>query len=587
VTLLERPSLSSKPDGSAAGREVQVMRKPRLLVQIALAFYWLLMSTPILLYASQNTLWQIGQFDQSSEEFGSSFSIIPIGLPPDPIFDVSKNDWKKDWAGFHPGSSNGQARGRKHPFTIVFNLDHPPLGTYTLTLSTLHYMPQRPNIEIEINGHRSLYYFRPRISYNPSEFPVAFIPQFGSQRLEIDFPATSFQKGENRLVLTAIDDNAETSQAIGTAATGISGFHYDAVKLTEDKDKAFAPKGIQATVLPTVFYKQKGEELAELVEVIIRLNQKITKGLVSLELNGNRYTAKLPLTSEIGEQRFVFEIPGWTGKQTAGLKVEAGTTRNFEMSVEPQRKWRVFVAPHTHLDVGYTDYQGKVAELQARVLLQAMDLLKKNPGFRFSIDGSWVLEQLLTTRPEAAQKEILQLLKEGKMSLPAQYLNLLTGIASLETLYRSLYYSKSLARQHQFPMDYANITDVPSHTGSYPSVLASSGIKYFTAGGNNWRAPFLLGGLWNEKSPFWWEGPDGKKVLFWYSRHYMQVQSLFGLPPQQAAIRDSLPVFLQAYSTDLYKPDSVLVFGTQVENTDLYPETATFIEAWNREYASR
>ena len=587
MTLLERPSLSSKPDGSAAGREVQVMRKPRLLVQIALAFYWLLMSTPILLYASQNTLWQIGQFDQSSEEFGSSFSIIPIGLPPDPIFDVSKNDWKKDWAGFHPGSSNGQARGRKHPFTIVFNLDHPPLGTYTLTLSTLHYMPQRPNIEIEINGHRSLYYFRPRISYNPSEFPVAFIPQFGSQRLEIDFPATSFQKGENRLVLTAIDDNAETSQAIGTAATGISGFHYDAVKLTEDKDKAFAPKGIQATVLPTVFYKQKGEELAELVEVIIRLNQKITKGLVSLELNGNRYTAKLPLTSEIGEQRFVFEIPGWTGKQTAGLKVEAGTTRNFEMSVEPQRKWRVFVAPHTHLDVGYTDYQGKVAELQARVLLQAMDLLKKNPGFRFSIDGSWVLEQLLTTRPEAAQKEILQLLKEGKMSLPAQYLNLLTGIASLETLYRSLYYSKSLARQHQFPMDYANITDVPSHTGSYPSVLASSGIKYFTAGGNNWRAPFLLGGLWNEKSPFWWEGPDGKKVLFWYSRHYMQVQSLFGLPPQQAAIRDSLPVFLQAYSTDLYKPDSVLVFGTQVENTDLYPETATFIEAWNREYASR
>ena len=134
-------------------------------------------------------------------------------------------------------------------------------------------------------------------------------------------------------------------------------------------------------------------------------------------------------------------------------------------------------------------------------------------------------------------------------------------------------------------MDYANITDVPSHTGSYPSVLASSGIRYFAAGGNNWRAPFLLNGLWNEKSPFWWEGPDGKKVLFWYSRHYMQVQSLFGLPPQQAAIRDSLPVFLQSYSTDQYEPDGVLIFGTQVENTELYPETANFLEAWNREYA--
>jgi len=565
--------------------ESRVMSKPCPFTQLAVLLFTLGLATPSLLCAAPQTLWQIGLFDQSSEEFGVSFSIIPVGLPPDPIFDVTQNDWKKDWAGFHPGSSNGLAGGRKHPFTIVFNLDHPPVGTYSLTLSTLHYMPQRPNIEIEINGHRSLYYFRPRISYNPSEFPVAFIPHFGFQQLEIDFPATSFQKGENRVVLTAIDDNAETSQAIGTAATGISGFHYDALKLTEEKDKAFAPKGIQATVLPTVFYKQKGEELAELVEVIIRLNQKIPKGLVSLELNGNRYTEKLPPASEIGEQRIVFEIPEWSGKQTASLKVVAGSTRKFDLTLEPQRKWRVFVAPHTHLDVGYTDYQGKVAELQARVLSQATDLFKQNPAFRFSIDGSWVLEQLLTTRPEEKQRETIRLLQEGKMALPAQYFNLLTGIASLETLFRSLYYSKSLARLHQFPMDYANITDVPSHTGSYPSVLASSGIRYFAAGGNNWRAPFLLNGLWNEKSPFWWEGPDGKKVLFWYSRHYMQVQSLFGLPPQQAAIRDSLPVFLQSYSTDQYKPDGVLIFGTQVENTDLYPETANFLEAWNREYA--
>ena len=136
--------------------------------------------------------------------------------------------------------------------------------------------------------------------------------------------------------------------------------------------------------------------------------------------------------------------------------------------------------------------KGKVAELQARVLSQATDLFKQNPAFRFSIDGSWVLEQLLMTRPEEKQKETIRLLQEGKMALPAQYFNLLTGIASLETLFRSLYYSKNLARLHQFPMDYANITDVPSQSGSYPSVLASSGIRYFTAAGNNWRAPFLL-----------------------------------------------------------------------------------------------
>ena len=73
-------------------------------------------------------------------------------------------------------------------------------------------MQQRPNMEIEINGHRSVYYFRPRISYDPSEFPVAFIPHFGSQQLDIDFPPTFFLKGENRLILTCVDENAEVSQ---------------------------------------------------------------------------------------------------------------------------------------------------------------------------------------------------------------------------------------------------------------------------------------------------------------------------------------------------------------------------------------
>jgi len=104
--------------------------------------------------------------------------------------------------------------------------------------------------------------------------------------------------------------------------------------------------------------------------------------------------------------------------------------------------------------------------------------------------------------------------------MPAQYCNLLTGYASLETLYRSLYFSKSVARRDRVPFEYANITDVPSYTGSYPSVLASAGVKYWIAAGNNWRAPFLIYGRWNEKSPFWWQGPDGKKVLYKVEKDY-------------------------------------------------------------------
>jgi hypothetical protein len=169
--------------------------------------------------------------------------------------------------------------------------------------------------------------------------------------------------------------------------------------------------------------------------------------------------------------------------------------------------------------------------------------------------------------------------------VPAQYANLLTGIASTEVLIRSLYPSANLSRENGSPLDYANITDVPSFTWSYASILASAGIPYLAAGSDNYRGPVLLQGRLNESSPMWWQGPDGKRVLLWYSRHYMQMQFLFGLPPLVDSGRDTLPLFLQMYSHPAYRASTAIVFGTQVENTDLFPQQAELAGQWNSVYA--
>jgi len=116
-------------------------------------------------------------------------------------------------------------------------------------------------------------------------------------------------------------------------------------------------------------------------------------------------------------------------------------------------------------------------------------------------------------------------------------------------------------------------------------VMAAAGLKYFVDASDNWRAPIVLFGRLNEHSPFWWEGPDGGRILTWVSRHYHQVRSLFGLPPQISAGRDSLPIFLQAYNRPDYKSDGVIVYGTQVENTDLFPQQAALANEWNAVYA--
>ena len=71
----------------------------------------------------------------------------------------------------------------------------------------------------------------------------------------------------------------------------------------------------------------------------------------------------------------------------------------------------------------------------------------------------------------------------------------------------------------------------------------------------------------------------------WYSRHYHQMRSLFGLPPTIAGGRDSLPLYLQIYSRPDYKSDATIIYGTQVENTDLFPQQATLADEWNKIYA--
>jgi hypothetical protein len=59
--------------------------------------------------------------------------------------------------------------------------------------------------------------------------------------------------------------------------------------------------------------------------------------------------------------------------------------------------------------------------------------------------------------------------------IPPQYANLLTGLPTVETLIRALYGGYQFNHEHGGSFTYANITDVPSYTGSYPSILAAGG----------------------------------------------------------------------------------------------------------------
>jgi hypothetical protein len=519
--------------------------------------------------AAPTTIWRLGTFDHSSAEFDQTVRDSRV-VGPAVTYVVGKNQPDRDWPAFQPGSSSEPAGSRSHPYTLVFDLPAVPRGLYKLKIDfVLNNGVDLPGLQIEINGRRG--WTRPHPDWSqPWDNDVA--QRYWTAHAEIELPTSALQQGENRLVLIAV--------------AGSPGLTYDALELEHDPAGSFDPDKVTVRVAPTIFYKKMDGELVELVDMFAAHNAPSRHGRVELTVGDRKLTREFPVDYEFGEQQLEFPVPAFAPGTKAIIVVTlAGQSRQFPIELNPEKRWNLLLVPHMHLDIGYTGAQGKIAEIQSRSLDEAMQLVRDQPDFRYSMDAFWVLQKFWEGRDTKDQQELLRLMKERKILFPAQYVNLLTHLAGVETLIRSLYPSFDFARKNGLDFDYANLTDVPSASRSYASVLAAAGLKYFPQASNPVRAPILLQSDLKVKSPYWWEGPDGGRVLMWYSHSYAQAWWVFGVPSRAEVGRFCLPGFLSSYQTPEYKSDTVLLYGTQGENSALRPAQASLAEEWNRVYA--
>jgi alpha-mannosidase len=522
-------------------------------------------------------VWKIGEFNGSSSEF--------TGPPSQSgVFVVSQSQ-PKEWAASQqavvPEKIGGAAARR-----IQFELQDAPLGVYRLKLGLIMFTPRVPVVELNVNGHRGRFYQRPEVDYQEGNLEGAILPQYGIGSLTMNIPAAFLKQGRNEVALTAVTDPLSTKLP-GGEITDDAVLTYDALELTNIPNAGPTAGVVGAEAKPTVFYKREGGRLSEVVSVLVRWNQTRPQGEVRLSLPGWKSAQPLASNYEFGEERLEFLVPEFSaGGARATITVSAaGRNYNFSQTLRPARKWTVYMVPHQHLDVGYSDFQTKLAELHARVINEAMEMSAEYPEFKFSLDGYWQAQQFLEGRTESEKQKFYQAVREKKIYVPAQHSVMLTGFGTAETLLRSFYGSYKLNRAAGGPWGYVNITDVPSYTWSYASILSAAGIKYFSAAANADRGPTLMLGNLHRRSPFWWEGPDGSRVLMWYARHYHQIRSLFGLPPVVATGYEGLSSFLNVYERPDYTSDAVLLHGSQWENTSLYAEQASLARRWNSSYA--
>ena len=531
--------------------------------------------------AQQRVLWQIGRFDDSSQEFRSQN--IDYTSPASNVIYTVGVSHDSDWIRFQPGPANAQTGGQPHPFTVRFALSQPPRGIYRLRVAILYETPRLSALRLSVNGHAGLFYFHPRLDFAAGDWEGTFVPQTSRDEKTIDIPARWLTRGINTIVFTAVDQPSTPEKSLGDIAPGQSGLVYDAISFARQPQRAYPRPAVSLLVVPTIFYRQSAAGLQEAVDVFASFQAGAkTRGTAKLSIHGRHFALPFALDGEFGEAHLRFFIPEWKGTAPATVSIDR---RTFAEQLTAAKKWTLDIVPQEHLDVGFTDYRAKVAELQAESVDGVLRLEQQHPEFHWTLDGAWIAQQYLATRSAAQQQEFLSAIRSGGVVLPPQFANQHTGVASLEGLIRSLYPAHTMAERYHLPVGAANITDVPSYSWSYASVLHDAGIRYFAAGSNSWRAPVLLIGRWNEKSPFYWEGPDGGRVMMWYSRAYLQLASMFGTPPTLAAVEDATPVFLQAYARPDYRAGSVIVFGSQLENTPLSPAQVALPQRWAAQYA--
>lgn len=171
----------------------------------------------------------------------------------------------------------------------------------------------------------------------------------------------------------------------------------------------------------------------------------------------------------------------------------------------------VHVVSHTHWDrewyLSFQQYRMRLVD----VIDQVIDLLENNPGYKyFTLDGQTVvLEDYFEIKPENRER-VEKLVKSGKLMVGPFYILPDEFLISEEAHIRNLLLGHKIAEDIGAVMKVGYIPDPFGHISQMPQILQGFGIDNFM---------FMRGIDGLKQSEFWWQAPDGSKVLAIYQFH--------------------------------------------------------------------
>ncbi len=230
-----------------------------------------------------------------------------------------------------------------------------------------------------------------------------------------------------------------------------------------------------------------------------------------------------PVTLQFGQQTLHFTVAASDQERSMPLTVEQAGQPILEqaLTLPPARRLTVYILPHSHTDIGYTEIQTEIEDKQVNNLLlglqYARDTASNPPGARFvwNVEVLWAADLFLRRLGPAERNAFFDAVKAGQVALCGMYLNELTGLCRPEELVRLFQFATELRQQTGAPLDTAMISDVPGYTWGTVTAMAQAGLRYFSVAPNYFDRIGNILVQWENK-PFWWIGPNGQdRVLVW------------------------------------------------------------------------
>ncbi|HVM46742.1 MAG TPA: hypothetical protein VMU04_01895 [Candidatus Acidoferrum sp.] len=184
----------------------------------------------------------------------------------------------------------------------------------------------------------------------------------------------------------------------------------------------------------------------------------------------------------------------------------------------------IVVVFKTHFDIGYTDMATNVVQRYRTTMIDsALEVVDQNRDlppeqqFAWTVSG-WPMHKILQEWPGYSPERkarVEKALRDGRFVIHGLPFSTHTELLEAEDLVRSLGYSAAISRRLglELPHD-GKMTDVPEHTWFMATMLKHAGINFMMIGCNGASAPLKVPLL------YWWQGPDGSRLLTFYSPDY-------------------------------------------------------------------